>query len=219
MGEVMLTTLKQKVDPHHAALIVVDVQNDFAASGGVMDREGFDLRMAQEMVARLVSFIEEAREAKVPIIYIQSVYDSDPNWYLSEVWLERVYRKMKGLYTQRDLCVKGSWGWEFYGGIKPLPNEVVVTKHRYSAFIDTDLDLILRSKNIKTLIMTGVVTNVCVETTARMGFMKDYYIVLLKDCCAAYLQHLHDTTIENIDNLFGQVVNAQEVVRCWKEGY
>jgi len=213
----MLTTLKQKVDPKNAALIVVDVQNDFAATGGAMDLEGFDVTMSQEMVPRLVRFIEETRKAKAPIIYIQNVYNSDPNWYLSEVWLEQAARKRKGSYTERPVCVKGNWGWEFYGGIKPLPNEVVVTKHRFSAFIDTDLDLILRSKNIKTLMMTGIATNVCVETTARMGFLKDYYIVFVSDCVAAYRKHLHDTTLENIETLFGQVVTAQDVVNCWKE--
>ena len=212
----MLTTLKQKVDPENAALIVVDVQNDFAATGGAMDREGFDVKMAQEMVPRLVKFIDEVRKAKVPIIYIQNVYNSDQNWYLSEVWLEQASRKRNGSYTERPVCVKGTWGWEFYDGIKPLPNEMVVTKHRFSAFVDTDLDLILRSKNIKALIMTGIATNVCVETTARMGFLKDYYIVFVRDCCAAYKEHLHETTLENIDTLFGQVAVAQDIIRCWK---
>jgi ureidoacrylate peracid hydrolase len=215
----MLTTLKQKVDPKNAALIVVDMQNDFAATGGAMDREGFNVKMSQEMVPRLVQFIDEARKAKIPIIYIQNVYNSDQNWYLSEVWLEQATRKRNGSYIQRPVCVKGTWGWDFYGGIKPLPSEVVVTKHRFSAFIDTDLDLILRSKKIETLIMTGIATNVCVETTARMGFLKDYYIVFVSDCCAAYKQHLHETTLENIESLFGQVVTAQEVVECWKEMY
>jgi ureidoacrylate peracid hydrolase len=215
----MLTTLKQKVDSKNAALLVVDVQNDFAATGGAMEREGFDIKMSQEMVPRLVRFIEEARKAKILIIYIQNVYNSDHNWYLSEVWLEQATRKRKGSYTQRPVCVKGSWGWEFYVGIKPLPNEVVITKHRFSAFIDTDLDLILRSKMIKTLIMTGIATNVCVETTARMGFLKDYYIVFVNDCCAAYKQYLHETTLENIETLFGQVVPAQDIVRCWNEGH
>lgn len=215
----MLTTLKQKVDPSHTALIVVDVQNDFVADGGAMHREGLDVSMAQAMIPRLVDFIGSAREAKTPIIFIQNVYNSDQNWYLSEVWLEQAYRKRNGSYTEWPVCLEGSWGWEFYEGIEPQPTEVVVTKHRFSAFVDTDLDLILRSRRIKTLIMTGVATNVCVETTARMGFLKDYYIVLVNDCCAAFFQHLHDTSLQNIDTLFGQVVEAEEVVRCWKESH
>jgi len=213
----MLRTLKQKVDPQNAALIVVDVQNDFAANEGAMGREGFDCSMSQQMAPRLVKFIDETRKAKVPIIYIQNVYNSEPNWYLSEVWLEHAGRRRKGSYTERPVCVRGSWGWDFYDGIKPLPNEIVVTKHRFSAFIGTDLDLILRSRGIKTLIMTGIATNVCVETTARMGFLLDYYIVFVSDCVAAYKKHLHDATLENIENHFGQVATSQEVVKCWKE--
>jgi ureidoacrylate peracid hydrolase len=213
----MLTTLKQKVDPRNAALIVVDVQNDFAANGGAFDLEGLNITLFQEMIPRLVKFIDEAREAKIPVIYIQNSYNSVQNWYLSDAFLEQAARKRKGSYTQRPVAVKGTWGWEFYDGIKPLPNEMVVAKHRFSAFVDTDLDLILRSKNIKALVMTGIATNVCVETTARMGFMKDYHIVVVGDCCASYSRHLHETALENIETIFGQVVTAQDVVKCWME--
>jgi ureidoacrylate peracid hydrolase len=213
----MLTTLKQKVDPRNAALIIVDVQNDFAANGGAFDLEGLDITLFQEMIPRLVQFIGEARKAKIPIIYIQNSYNSDQNWYLSDAFLEQAARKRKGSYTQRPVAIRGTWGWEFYDGIKPLPNEIVVTKHRFSAFVETDLDLILRSKSIKVLIMAGIATNVCVETTARMGFMKDYYIVVVGNCCASFSKHLHEAALENIETIFGQVVTAQDVVKCWKE--
>jgi ureidoacrylate peracid hydrolase len=213
----MLTTLRQKVDPRNAALIVVDVQNDFAANGGAFDVETLNIELFQEMIPRLVKFIDEARKVKVPIIYIQNSYNSDQNWYLSDAFLEQAARKRKGSYTKRPVAVKGTWGWEFYDGIKPLPNEEVVAKHRFSAFVDTDLDLILRSKNIKALVITGIATNVCVETTARMGFMKDYYIVVVADCCASYSNHLHETALENIETIFGQVVIAKDVVKCWVE--
>ena len=116
----MLTTLKQKVDPQNAALIVVDVQNDFAATDGAMGREGFDCSMSQEMAPRLVRFIDETRKAKVPIIYIQNVYNSEPNWYLSEVWLEHAARRRNNFtsyqYNQRDFQ---SRELHFLGGRRP----------------------------------------------------------------------------------------------------
>ena len=89
-------------------------------------------------------------------------------------------------------------------------------KHRYGAFTDTDLDLILRSKGIRTLIMSGVATNVCVETTAREGFMKDYYIVFLRDCTASTLEELHNNTLRNIDRYFGVVVDSSDIYQCWE---
>ena len=96
-----------------------------------------------------------------------------------------------------------------------MPDEVIVTKHRYGAFENTDLDLVLRSNRIKSVIITGVATNVCCETTARQAFMKDYYVLFTSDCCATYSQAQHDATLFNIDQFFGQVVTSDEIMACW----
>ncbi len=216
----MLTTLEKKVDPRHAALIVVDVQNDFCAREGVMGRGGADLTGIEAMVPRLVKFIDKAREVGLAIIYIQAIYSSENSWYLSDVKLEQWQRRRggtEGLASKYRLCEKNSWGADFYGGIKPLPSEVVVNKHRYSAFVDTDLDAILRGKGIRTLIMTGVETNVCVESTARDGFMKDYYIVSVRDCVASALETLHKNALENLSLYFGEVVDSKDVIKCWEK--
>jgi ureidoacrylate peracid hydrolase len=92
---------------------------------------------------------------------------------------------------------------------------VIVTKHRYGAFEASDLDLVLRSRGIRTVIMTGVATNVCVETTARQAFLRDYYVVFLSDCTATYVQTDHEATLRNIDQFFGEVVPAEAVAACW----
>ena len=214
----MLTSLEAKVRPSHAALIVVDMQNDFLAEGGMMDKLGLDISPMQSMVPKLVNFIEKAREVALPIIYIQAIYASENNWYLSDVYLEQSLRrgKTRNVELEYPVCEKGSWNADFYNGIKPLPGEIVVQKHRYSAFVNTDLDTILRSKGIRTLIMSGVVTNVCVESTTREGFMRDYYIVFLKDCTAAYSAELHRNTLTNVGLHFGEVVDSIDVIKCWK---
>ena len=106
------------------------------------------------------------------------------------------------------------WSGDFYE-VRPRPEDVVVTKHRFGAFESTDLDLVLRSRGIRTVIMTGVATNVCVETTARQAFLKDYYVVFTSDCTATYTQPEHDTTLLNIDNYFGQVVTSDDVIASW----
>jgi len=211
----MLRTLEKKVDPSHAALIVVDVQNDFCSEGGAFDRDGADLTLMHAMFPRLISFIEKARKMKLLTIYIQSIYTTKSNCYLSDVWVEHYIRMGKGRFTEYPALEEGSWGAEFCNGFKPLPGEVVVQKHRYSAFLDTDLDLILRSKGIRTLIMTGVATNVCVEMTARIGFLKDYYIVLLRDCTATISEELHNSALRNIETHYGVVVDSSEVLHCW----
>jgi len=211
----MLNTLQLKVKPVHCAILLVDVQNDFCAEGGAMDREGNDLSMAQAMVSRLERLVEAARSAGVRCVWIKNVYNTGPNFYLSEVWLEQAARTRNGLYVHDPVCQAGEWNGDFYR-IRPNPDEVVVIKHRYGAFESTDLDLVLRSQGIRTVIMTGVATNVCVETTARQAFMRDYYVVFTSDCTATYSQQAHDMTLQNIGKFFGQVVTSEEVMTCWQ---
>ncbi len=211
----MLRTLQQKVQPEHSAVLIVDVQNDFCAEGGAMHSEGRDLSLVQAMVPRLVRLVDAARAARVPCIWIRNVYNSQPNWYLSEVWLEQAMRRRKGLYVERPVCESGAWNGDFYQ-VRPRPAEVIVTKHRYGAFEGTDLDLILRSRGIRTVIMTGVATNVCVETTARQAFLRDYYLVFTSDCTAAYSPADHEGTLRNIDQFFGQVATSAAVAACWE---
>lgn len=213
----MLTTLEQKVDPHHTALIVIDMQNDFCADGGYLHKEGADMSLNQAMAPRLANFIEEARKAKLPIIYIQSIYVSENNWYLSDVWLEQHRRVGRGKYTEYPVLEEGSWGVEFYKGVKPLPGEVVVTKHRFDAFVGTDLELILKSKGIRTIILTGGNTNCCVESTARTGFVMDYYVVIPRDCVSATTLEKHDNALKIIDFYFGQVTDSSDIIKCWQK--
>jgi ureidoacrylate peracid hydrolase len=210
----MLQTLADKVRPEHCAVLIVDVQNDFCAEGGAMHREGRDVSLVQAMVPRLAGFVDAARAAGVTCVWIRNVYNTGPNWYLSEVWLEQAQRRRRGAYTSIPVCEPGRWNGDFYQ-IKPLPDEAIVTKHRYGAFESSDLDLVLRSRGIRTVIMTGVATNVCVETTARQAFLRDYYVVFTSDCTATYSQAEHDATLHNIDTFFGAVVSADEVRACW----
>src|ERR1700704_4587057 len=100
----MLNTLREKVDPQHAALVLVDVQNDFCAEGGAMHREGRDLTLVKAMVPQLAQLVTAARTAKVPLVWIRNVYNTGPNWYLSETWLEQAERRRRGAYLTIPVC-------------------------------------------------------------------------------------------------------------------
>ncbi|MBI4488635.1 MAG: cysteine hydrolase [Deltaproteobacteria bacterium] len=204
----ILRSLKERCDPQWACLLVVDVQNDFVSSRGSSALRGDDVGAAEAMVPRLIRFIEEARRVSLPIIYIKTTHSE---WTDTPAW---VYRKSqeKALKT----CREGSWGAEFYDGISPLPDERVVTKHRYSAFINTDLNTVLKAKGIESVLVTGVATNVCVETTARDAYMFDYYVTMVEDCAAAYDAKLHETTLENIRRHFGLVATSRDIVDTWE---
>mgnify|MGYP001544778211 CR=1 FL=1 len=213
----LLETLAQKADPRHAALLIVDMQNDFCASDGLIAKEGLDVSEAQKTAARLPAFIAAARRAGVLVVFIRNQYTTDGNFYLADAWLEQAARKRHGGYTTLPVCTPGSWQADFYGEVRPEPGDPVVTKHRYSGFHNTDLDTILRAHGIRTIILTGVVTNVCVETTAREGFVRDYYVLLVDDGAAAYLREDHEMTLKNIDRFFGQVTSIAELTATWSK--
>jgi ureidoacrylate peracid hydrolase len=110
------------------------------------------------------------------------------------------------------LCEEGTWGAEWYE-ILPEPGDAIVTKHRFSAFIGTDFDLILRAKGIESLILTGTRTNVCVESTARDAFMMDYYVVVLSDCTASGSEEAHQ---RGLLGSFGDKATSAEVIAEWQ---
>jgi ureidoacrylate peracid hydrolase len=205
----LLLTLEQKVDPGHTALLVIDVQNDFCASGGFYDRTGSDTIRIQAMIPRLQQLLIEAREAQVPVIFVAAGYGEA---YLSSTDRERYLR----LYGQvMPVCRPGTWGAEFYE-VAPRHGEPVIVKRRYSAFHGTDLEVLLRNLGIRTLVVLGVATNVCVEAAARDAFMRDYYVVVVSDCTAARDENFHRSALANIEAHFASVVAAEAIVGAWK---
>jgi len=210
-----LVGMDEKASPRHTALVVIDMQNDFIAKDGLIAREGRDVSQAEAMAQELPKLLKTAREAGVFVVFVRNVYTTDNNFYLSDVWLEQAARKRNGGYTRIPVCGENSWSGDFYGDVRPLPGEPIVTKHRYSAFYNTDLDTILRANGIRTVVLTGVVTNVCVETSAREAFVRDYYVAVVKDGTAAYSQADHDMTLSNIDRFFGEVTSIAELQTLW----
>jgi ureidoacrylate peracid hydrolase len=213
----LLRTLEEKVSPAHAALVTVDVQNDFCHDQGFLGRLGAPLGLIQAMVPGLRRLLAAARQRGVPIIHVISHHDEE---YASPVVTEQKLRR--GLPMEVDgrprkdapYCLKGTWGAELYG-IDTRPGEEIVVKHRYSAFRGTDLDLILRSRGIQSVILTGVATNACVESTGRDVYMHDYYLVFVSDGCATTSAGAHQATLANIDQFFGQVASSEEIARAW----
>ena len=205
----ILRSLRERCDPQWACLLVVDVQNDFCSPKGACAQRGENVGAVEAMAPRLIRFIEAARRVSLPIIYVKTTHSE---WTDSPSW---VYRKSQ----QKELktCREGSWGAEFYDGISPHPHDGVVIKHRYSAFINTDLNTLLKARDIQSVLVTGVATNVCVETTARDATLFDYYVTMVEDCVAAYDAALHESTLENIRRHFGLVASSEEIVKTWQE--
>jgi ureidoacrylate peracid hydrolase len=198
-----------RVAPATTRLLVVDVQNDFLADGGWFANHGHDLEAMRRAVDNIERFLPVARAAGVRPVFIRAIYDEK---WLSKPMLER--HQLVGL--DRQHCQEGTWGAEFYV-VRPQPGDDVVVKHRYSAFIGTELAPLLRAQGVENLLIVGVTTNVCVESTARDGYMLDYHVVLVEDCTASYSEEPHRATLANIRRAFGRVVTAAEVAAVWRE--
>jgi ureidoacrylate peracid hydrolase len=192
------------LEPTKSALLVIDMQNDFCHPEGSFGKRGMNLLPCHEIVQVLAQFIDNARSLGVAIVHVRSFFDEK---FLSPSMLAR----NRQLGREKAICPEGGWGSEFYE-IVPATNEMVVTKHAFSAFIGTDLRERLVAKDIQALMVTGVVTNVCCESTLRDGFMLGFYTFLVEDCCAAIDQSAHRAALENVRNYFGWVLKSHDLV-------
>ncbi len=191
--------------PERCVLVVVDVQNDFCHDRGTLGRAGKDLGPIQGAVERILTFADVARRAQVPVIWVRTEHD---RWTNSPTWLAREVR------SAGEICQTGTWGAELYR-VSPAPGECVVVKHRYSAFVGSRLPVVLRALGRSTLLLAGITTNVCVESTARDAFMHDYDVVLVEDCAGALSKAEHEAAVHNIRTYFGRVLDAAGIERHW----
>lgn len=216
----MLATLEEKLDPANAALLTIDVQNDFCNPGATPARSaGRDVSMHLKMIEGILQLVDEGRNAGVPIIHVR--YEDTP-WSVSEAAREQRARQ-KGrrdaglLNSDYALCVPGTFGAEFFR-LKPQPEDIIVTKHRYSAFIGTNLDLTLRSLGRKSLIFCGGGTNICLESSVRHAFMLDYYCVVVSDCSPTpWGEEAYRASLANIDLAFGEVITLKQALSLWEK--
>lgn len=205
----------ERLDPGHAALVLVDVQNDFCHPEGSASRAGFDVTRVDRAVDRLVEVVDAARGVQVPVIFVRTTHDGLVD---SAEWTHRTADGVgMGQHTSPPNCVTGTWGAEFYR-VVPVPGEPVVTKHRYSAFAGTDLGMILRTLARRSVVFAGYTTNVCVETSLRDGLCRDYLVSIVGDACAAFEVAEHDASLKTIARYFGQVFDADAVVARWSAG-
>jgi ureidoacrylate peracid hydrolase len=203
----LLQTFEQQVHPAHAAVLVIDIQNDFCAERGYLQKErGYDVSFARAVATAIDKVLAAARASGTPIVWIRSIYDFK---YLASPHI--VKRGKEGC------CMGGTWGAGFYM-LTPADDEMVVDKHHFSAFQGTPLDSLLRSRGIRTLVVTGVATNVCVDSTLRDGFFLGYHIVLVEDCVGSNSKVGHEGTLATVRNNIGTVVDSSRVIEALAAG-
>lgn len=182
---------KAMIDPKHAVLLVIDLQNFFH-------------RIIQPVLRNILKVIQSCRQGNVPILFTQHGH-TDPardSGALGEWW--------------GQLIIGGTEDWKFLPEINIGSNDTVLPKKRYSAFFKTDLDTTLRSRGIQDLIISGVMTNLCCETTARDAFMRDYRVFFLIDGTATGRSELHLATLKNLGFGFAYLITCEEFVQMLK---
>ena len=195
-----------ELDPRATALLVIDVQNDFCHAGGYFARFGFDVSPCAEVVPRIAGVVATARRHGLPVVWTKSTNADPPVHRLRPAR----FRDEAAGGRPPDQFVPGSWGWSVVAELEPADSDLVVEKPRYDAFLRTSLEDDLRDRGVSTVVVAGVITNCCVDTTARSAFMRGFDVLVLRDCVATFAEErdLHDASLENLDRLFAVVAGA-----------
>ncbi|WP_420920813.1 pyrimidine utilization protein B [Cronobacter malonaticus] len=196
-------------------MIVVDMKNAYASRGGYRDLAGFDFPATALVIENIKTAVAAAREAGMTIVWFQNGWDSDyleaggpgsPNFHKSNAL--KTMRRRPELHGK--LLAKGGWDYQLVDELTPLPGDIVLPKPRYSGFFNTPLDSMLRARNIRHLVFTGIATNVCVESTLRDGFFLEYFGVVLEDAThQAGPPFAQQAALFNIETFFGWVSDVQ----------
>ena len=202
------------------AVIVVDLQNGYATKGGYRDVMGKDIGPAGRVLENSARLVTAARRAGMTIVFLKNGWDAElktsggpgsPNWHKSN--------PLKLMRTRPELAGKilthGSWDYEFVDALRPEPCDFVVPKSRYSGFCGTDLDNILRARDIRHLLFVGIASNVCVESTIRDAYFREYFCLFIEDATQqsgpAFIQ---EAVIYTVETFLGWVATTEAVCQA-----
>ena len=216
-----------RIDTSKTAVIVIDMQNDFGAEGGLFHRAGIDISMIQRAVGPTARVLTATRKEGIRAIYLKMAFRPDlsnagpPGSPSRERHLHfdvgKAVRSPSG--AESRLLIRDTWNTDILSDLTPRAEDVVLYKHRFSGFYQTDLDAILQSLDVKYLIVTGCTTSVCVESTIRDAMFRDYSCMLLADCTGEPIGHdftrsNHDASLLVIETLFGWISSSDALIEA-----
>jgi len=208
------------IDPAESAVIVVDMQNAFASKGGMFDLAGIDVSGAAPAVEVTRRLLAAARTAGLQAIYLQMGFKQDmsdagdPSLPVHHKELALVMMRARPELKGR-LLIENSWDWQIVDALTPEPGDTVIRKARYSGFVRTGLEEHLRSRGIRHLLFTGIATNICVESTARDAYFRDFWPILVEDAMNQSGPDFNrQATLWNFEHALGWVTDSAEVLRA-----
>lgn len=203
--------MKLKNHEINPALLVIDMQNGFVSRGGSYDLMGLNISKYSDVVPSLKQLIGFCRKVKIPIFYSQAVREESGIDLLTRS--HRILPKSREeRIKRRPICIRGSWDAEIVEELKPNFDDHVVIKRRDSVFQDTEVEVWLRSLGIDSIIFAGIDTSICVESSLRDAFNHGYDIVLISDATASNNLNHYNSTLDNIRNYYGLVMNLDEFI-------
>ena len=195
-----------------SALIVIDMQNDFCDMRGYYSSVGWPIKSIRAIIPNIQKLAKIFRQFERPVIFTATIYEPDG--------ADTPHKRHKILPKFADrgnaaLLVRNAWGAEIINELKPKSEDYVVKKRRFSAFYNTDLEIVLRSKEIKTLVLTGIITYVCVEHTARDAFIRDFDVIVVRDAVAGWDKKLHQNSLESMAWSCALIVDSDDILQSF----
>lgn len=195
------------IDPTTTAVVLIEYQNDFTSDGGVLHGAVSEVMDKTDMLANTKRVVDSARSAGVTVMHAPITFAAGYNEISAHP-----YGILKGV-VDGNAFVKGSWGAAIVDDLEPHADDIVIEgKRGLDTFASTNLDFILRSKGIRTLVLGGFLTNCCVESTMRSGYENGYQVITLSDCVAATSIEEHDNALRYDYPMFSTPMTSDEFI-------